>query len=106
MAARVAISPLSVPSTHFRITLRRSAISLGEKKQGTLAALGLHRRHQTVFHTHTPDIAGKILALKELLEVQNVPAAAVRSKQEQRRERRAPRGYQVVGSRLGGLAGL
>ncbi|KAK7016868.1 54S ribosomal protein L33, mitochondrial [Favolaschia claudopus] len=60
-------------TTHFKITLRRSAISLGEKKKGTLAALGLHRRNQTVFHPHKPDIAGKILAVKELLEVRNVP---------------------------------
>ncbi|KAJ7694858.1 hypothetical protein B0H17DRAFT_899295, partial [Mycena rosella] len=86
--------------THFKITLRRSAISLGDKKKGTLAALGLHRRHQTVFHKHTPDIAGKILAVKELLEVQNVPAAEVRNKLEQRIERKALKGFEVVGSRL------
>ncbi|KAF7377386.1 54S ribosomal protein L33, mitochondrial [Mycena sanguinolenta] len=64
----------SSKNTHFKITLRRSAISLGDKKKGTLAALGLHRRNQTVFHPHKPDIAGKILAVKELLEVRNVPA--------------------------------
>ncbi|KAJ6567679.1 hypothetical protein DFH09DRAFT_1034100 [Mycena vulgaris] len=92
--------------THFKITLRRSAISLGEKKQGTLAALGLHRRHQTVFHKHTPDIAGKILAVKELLEVKNVPAEQVRNKQEQRIDRKAPKGYQVVGSRMGAIDGV
>ncbi|KAJ7134229.1 hypothetical protein C8R44DRAFT_420360 [Mycena epipterygia] len=96
----------STNPTHFKITLRRSAISLGEKKQGTLAALGLHRRHQTVFHKHTPDIAGKILALKELLEVQNVPATEVRDKQAQRQERKAPKGYEVVGSRMGRLDGI
>ncbi|KAJ7256208.1 hypothetical protein B0H12DRAFT_978872, partial [Mycena haematopus] len=84
--------------THFKITLRRSAISLGEKKKGTLAALGLHRRNQTVFHPHKPDIAGKILAVKELLEVRNVPASEVRDKLAQRQERKAPKGYQVVGS--------
>ncbi|KAJ7866958.1 hypothetical protein B0H14DRAFT_2732026 [Mycena olivaceomarginata] len=93
-------------ATHFKITLRRSAISLGEKKQGTLAALGLHRRNQTVFHPHKPDIAGKILAVKELLEVRNVPASEVRNKQEQRVERKAHKGYEVVKSRLGGLDGV
>jgi ribosomal protein L30 len=67
-------APLSAPksdttkNTPFKITLRRSAISLGDKKKGTLAALGIHRRNQTVFHPHKPDIAGKILAVKELLE--------------------------------------
>ncbi|KAJ7457586.1 hypothetical protein B0H11DRAFT_2160712 [Mycena galericulata] len=92
--------------THFKITLRRSAISLGDKTKGTLAALGLHRRHQTVFHAHKPDIAGKILAVKELVEVRNVPAAEVRDKQAQRAERKAPKGYAVVGSRLGGIYGI
>ncbi|KAJ7220797.1 hypothetical protein GGX14DRAFT_432102 [Mycena pura] len=98
-------APASDPAgeaTHFKITLRRSAISLGDKKKGTLAALGLHRRNQTVFHPHKPDIAGKILAVKELLEVSNVPATEVRDKQAQRLERKAPKGYEVVGSRMGG----
>lgn len=93
-------------ATHFKITLRRSAISLGDKKKGTLAALGLHRRHQTVFHPHKPDIAGKILAVKELLEVHNVPATEVRDKLQQRMERKAPKGYEVVGSRLGKIDGF
>ncbi|KAF7324599.1 hypothetical protein MKEN_00501200 [Mycena kentingensis (nom. inval.)] len=93
-------------ATHFKITLRRSAISLGDKKKGTLAALGLYRRHQTVFHPHKPDIAGKILAVKELVEVANVPAAAVRSKEAQRKERKAPKGYEVVGSKMGGMEGV
>ncbi|KAJ7018672.1 hypothetical protein C8F04DRAFT_1150493 [Mycena alexandri] len=99
-------SPDSTKNTHFKITLRRSAISLGDKKKGTLAALGLHRRNQTVFHPHKPDIAGKILAVKELLEVRNVPASEVRTKLEQRVERKAPKGYEVVGSRMGGIDGI
>ena len=57
----------SEPLTHFRITLRRSAISLPSNIKGTLAALGIHRRLQTVYHRHTSDIAGKILTVKELL---------------------------------------
>ncbi|KZT06145.1 uncharacterized protein LAESUDRAFT_737153 [Laetiporus sulphureus 93-53] len=88
------------PNTHFRITLRRSAIGLPSRIKGTLVALGLHRRMHTVYHKHCPDIAGKILAVKELVQVENVPASAVRTKTEQRRERRAPRGYSIVGSKL------
>ena len=90
-------------TTHFKITLRRSAISLGAAKQRTLISLGLTRRHQTVYHPHTPDIAGKILLLKELLEVENVSdhKGEVKTKQEQRQERKAPKGYVVSGSRLG-----
>jgi len=88
-----------IPNTHFKITLRRSAISLGDKMKGTLVSLGIHRRFQTVYHKHTPEVAGKILKLKELLEVENVPDYLVKTKQQQRRERKAPRGYKVVGSK-------
>lgn len=90
----------SEPLTHFRITLRRSAISLSKNVKGTLEALGIHRRLQTVYHRHTPDIAGKILRVKELVSVQNVPASAVRNKLEQRSDRKASRGYVVTGSKL------
>ncbi|KAI0956508.1 hypothetical protein AcV7_006893 [Taiwanofungus camphoratus] len=90
----------SEPNTHFRITLRRSAISLPSNIKGTLVSLGIHRRMQTVYHPHSPETAGKILKVKELVQVDNVPASAVRTKTEQRRERRALRGYSVVGSRL------
>ena len=86
-------------TTHFKITLRRSAIFLGEKKQGTLKSLGLHRRMQTVYHRHSPEVAGKILHVKELLEVENIPQELVQTKQEQRQERKAERGYKVVGEK-------
>ncbi|XP_006460386.1 hypothetical protein AGABI2DRAFT_192113 [Agaricus bisporus var. bisporus H97] len=87
------------PPTHFKITLRRSAISLGDRFKATLEALGIHKRNQTVYQKHSSDIAGKILRVKELVEVENVPASAVRNKWEQRQERKAVRGYKVVGSR-------
>jgi len=88
------------PNTHFKITLRRSAISLGDKIKGTLKALGIHRRFQTVYFPHSPEVAGKILRVKELVEVENVPGHLVLTKQEQRQQRKAPRGYKVVGSRM------
>ena len=90
------------PHTHFRVTLRRSGISLGKRVQGTLAALGLRRRMQTVYHSHTPEAAGMILSVKELVEVQNVPASAVRTAGQQRKERKALRGFVVVGSKREG----
>ncbi|RPD54860.1 hypothetical protein L226DRAFT_262018 [Lentinus tigrinus ALCF2SS1-7] len=90
----------SEPLTHYRITLRRSAISLPQNIKGTLEALGIHRRLQTVYHRHTPDIAGKILTVKELVTVENVPESAVRTKWEQRQERKSSRGYSVTGSKL------
>ncbi|KAF8885477.1 hypothetical protein BD779DRAFT_1418302, partial [Infundibulicybe gibba] len=87
--------------THYKITLRRSAISLGSKIKGTLVSLGIHRRMQTVYHPHSPEAAGKILRVKELVEVSNVSPDGVRTKLEMRKERMAPRGYKVVGSRRG-----
>jgi len=93
-------SPPPPAYTHYKITLRRSAIALGEKKQKTLLSLGLTRRFQTVYMPHSPQAAGKILLLKELVEVENVPVSEVRTKQEQRRERKAPRGYVVKGNKL------
>ncbi|KAF8626949.1 hypothetical protein AX15_004618 [Amanita polypyramis BW_CC] len=92
-------SSVTPSPTHFKITLRRSAIALGERKQGTLKSLGLHRRMQTVYHRHSPEVAGKILQVKELVEVENVPDEWVRTKQEQRQERRGERGYKVVGEK-------
>ncbi|KAF8079043.1 hypothetical protein FPV67DRAFT_93159 [Lyophyllum atratum] len=85
--------------THFKITLRRSAISLGDKIKGTLISLGIHRRMQTVYHRHSPEVAGKILRVKELVEVHNVTDSQVRTKQEQRIERKATRGYKVMVNR-------
>ena len=99
LRSEAAASTTQSTTTHFKITLRRSAISLGEKKQGTLKSLGLHRRMQTVYHRHSPEVAGKILHVKELLEVENVPQELVQTKQEQRQERKAERGYKVVGEK-------
>jgi large subunit ribosomal protein L30 len=88
------------PLTHYKITLRRSAISLPLAFKATLVSLGIHRRMQTVYHPHSPECAGKILKVKELVEVDNVPASRVRTKTEQRHERKARRGYVVVNSKL------
>lgn len=56
----------------FRITLHRSAIGLPERTRGVLAALGLRRRAQTVFHPVAPQFAGMILKVKELVRVAEV----------------------------------
>lgn len=84
------------PSSYYKITLLRSAIALGSKKKATLVSLGIHRRMQTVYHPHSPEFAGKILAVKELVKVENVPKEAIRTKTEQRQERKASRGYVVL----------
>ncbi|KAF8589897.1 hypothetical protein K439DRAFT_1304414, partial [Ramaria rubella] len=81
--------------THYRITLLRSAIALPKRYKATLVSLGIHRRMQTVYHPHKQDIAGKILRVKELVLVENVPASSVRTKAEQRWERQPERGFKV-----------
>ncbi|KAH8102875.1 hypothetical protein BXZ70DRAFT_756126 [Cristinia sonorae] len=93
-------SSTSAPKTHYKITLQRSAIALPSRVKATLESLGIHRRLQTVYHEHNPINAGKILRVKELVTVENVSADEVRTKTEQRRERRPSRGFVVKGSKL------
>lgn len=61
-------------TTHFRVTLRRSAIGLPKHAGRVLESLGLHKRLQSVYHRQSPDAAGAILAVKELVHVENVRA--------------------------------
>ncbi|KAK0613743.1 hypothetical protein B0T14DRAFT_539466 [Immersiella caudata] len=56
----------------FRITLHRSAIGLPERTRGVLAALGLRKRSQVVFHPVSAQFAGMILKVKELVKVEEV----------------------------------
>ncbi|KAJ7915960.1 hypothetical protein B0H13DRAFT_1609906, partial [Mycena leptocephala] len=67
-------------------------------KRRRACSQGLHRRNQTVFHPHKLEIAGKILAVTELLEARNIA--------EQRIQRKALKGYEVVGSCIGKLDGV
>ncbi|KAM4059154.1 ribosomal protein [Hirsutella rhossiliensis] len=75
----------------FRITLHRSAIGLPERTRGVLAALGLRRRAQTVFHPVEPQFAGMILKVKELVRVAEVPRRV--GKAALRRERKPDQGF-------------
>jgi len=65
-------SSTKLPTTHYRITLRRSAIGLPSRYTKILEALGLHKRLSSVYHLQTPSAAGSILAVKELVHVDNV----------------------------------
>jgi ribosomal protein L30/L7E len=68
LTAQLSSSSTSSPTalgerhTYFRVTLRLSGIFVGKRVQGTLAALGLQRRMQTVYHLHTPEATDMILA--------------------------------------------
>ncbi|CDZ97684.1 Ribosomal protein L30, ferredoxin-like fold domain [Phaffia rhodozyma] len=66
------LPPSAGPVTHYRITLRRSAIGLPEKVRATCEQLGLTKRDRTVFHPFSATTAGGILRIKELIEVRNV----------------------------------
>jgi ribosomal protein L30 len=79
--------------SYFRITLWRSAIGLPQRTRGVLAALGLRRRMQTVFHPVDPQFAGMILKVKELVRVSEVPRAL--TKAELKEERTPDPGFYV-----------
>jgi ribosomal protein L30 len=79
--------------SYFRITLHRSAIGLPERTRGVLAALGLRRRMQTVFHPVEPQFAGMILKVKELVRVQEVEKAL--SKMQVKKARTPESGFYV-----------
>lgn len=79
--------------TYFRITLMRSAIGLPQKSRGVLAALGLRKRMCTVYHPVTQSVAGQIMRVKELVDVQEVDSPLTTT--EQRELRRPDPGYFV-----------
>ena len=58
---------------YFKITLIRSGIGL-YNKQKVLTSLGLKKRYKPVFHPVSQDIAGKIMQVKELVQVKEVDA--------------------------------
>ena len=106
----------SAPPTHYRITLRRSGIGMPEKINRTLQGLGLKKRLQSVYRPIGPDMAGAILAVKELVHVENVRRLAeadqmLLSDEEGiwvnengeivdpgKAAKKAPRGYKIVGN--------
>jgi len=91
-------SAASSEPTHFLITLKRSSIGLPKEISGTLDALGLGKKlHRSVLHPYSPDVAGQILAVKELVQVKNVTeeeGLRVVTRQGHNGERR---GWDVVG---------
>ncbi len=78
----------------FRITLHRSGIGLPQRTRDVLAALGLRRRNQTVFHAVSRDVAGQIFKVKELVKVEEV--AEARTKGEMKAERTPDPGFVLV----------
>lgn len=79
--------------TFFRITLVRSAIGLPRRATDVLKALGLRKRMATVFHPVTPSVAGQIMRVKEIVDVQEVDRRL--TQQEVRLERKPDPGYYI-----------
>lgn len=85
----------------FRITLLRSGIGMPIKTRGVLAALGLNRRMKTVFMPVTSDIAGQIMKVKELVDVEEVEERLTKNQIKANRkpdpgfyvEKKAPRSF-------------
>jgi len=59
-----------------------------------------------VYFPHSPEVAGKILRVKELVKVENVSEDMVMSDREQREARKANRGYKIVGTKKGSFTGV
>lgn len=78
-------------SSYFRITLLRSGIGLTKRTQGVLKALGLRHRMTTVFYPVSPEVAGQIMKVKELVSVREVDRPL--TKEELKAERRPDPGF-------------
>jgi large subunit ribosomal protein L30 len=79
--------------SYFRIVLRRSAIGLPARSSGVLRALGLRKRMSVVYQPVSMHIAGMILKVKELVDVQEVDRALTRA--EVKESRRPDPGFWV-----------
>ncbi|CAI7618456.1 unnamed protein product [Penicillium glandicola] len=73
--------------SYFRITLVRSAIGLPRRSTDVLKALGLKK----LFHSVSPSVAGQIMKVKELVQVEECQYRL--TKQEVHLERKPDPGY-------------
>jgi large subunit ribosomal protein L30 len=69
----------------------RSGIGLPRRTQGVLKALGLRQRMKTVFYPVTPEVAGQIMKVKELVTVREVDRPL--TKDELKAERKPDPGF-------------
>ncbi|MDQ6694408.1 MAG: 50S ribosomal protein L30 [Chloroflexota bacterium] len=53
-----------------KITWVRSGIGYPRNQQATIKALGLHRLHETVERSDTPQLRGQIFKVKHMLKVE------------------------------------
>ncbi len=55
-----------------KVTQIRSIIGRPERQKQTVAALGLHKMHQSVEHEATPQVLGMIHKVKHLVSVEEI----------------------------------
>ncbi|KAF8245242.1 hypothetical protein K440DRAFT_556151 [Wilcoxina mikolae CBS 423.85] len=79
--------------SYFKITLIRSGIGMTKRQNGVLAALGLRKRMSIVYHPVSPEVAGKIMKVKELVAVSTHEKPE--TKADIHRRRQPPSGFVV-----------
>lgn len=79
---------------YFKVTQLKSTIGLPRLYKDTLLSLGLRRRHQTVYHKITPQQAGAIARVKELVKVEL--SDVFKNKEQMREERKSEPGYEII----------
>jgi large subunit ribosomal protein L30 len=103
-ASDTASASTSTDPTHFLVTLKRSSIGLPKQTSGTLEALGLGKKlHRSVLHPFSADVAGQILAVKELVQVRNVTEEEGLSIVTGQGKNGEKRGWDVVGKAPGNV---
>ena len=65
-----------------RIRLVRSTIGQNKRNRATVAALGLRKMHQSVYHQDNPTIRGMVHHVKHMLLVEEVSEADVPKKSQ------------------------
>ncbi|KAF9109022.1 hypothetical protein BGX27_008073 [Mortierella sp. AM989] len=88
-------APAAVSTGHYKVTRTRSLIGVPKSTIKVLKSLGLGRKiGRPVFQPHEATAAGKILKVKELVKVENIPGPIP---PEGYQRTRATKGYKVVG---------
>lgn len=85
---------MSATPKFFKVTQLKSTIGLPKLYKETLQTLGLRRRNQTVYHKITPQQAGQIARVKELVKVELSPV--YKDKVQMREERKSDPGFIVT----------
>lgn len=80
---------------YYRIHLYRSFIGLPQTTRLTCQALGLSKRGKVVYKKVSPEIAGQVLKIKELVKVNLVEDLKIR--ELELASRKSAPGYSVIG---------